>query len=396
MTPEQNNAGLEDAFKAYLTDLTSFGLLNRQQEVEAFLHLYAEENEYLMHLVSRISIAVPVLKTAQVRMKGANDPNKEAISALGSILRYLKAGKRKQAADKFVEKARTIDPIRSLQSPLHGYGRSIEDRFEPRGAAHDRWLRRADTLQRRVLTAKNWIASCNLRLVIRWAKRYRGTKRKLGMSDLIQEGNIGLLKAIDKFDVSRENRFATYASWWVRQAMRRAVADTAKTIRIPVHMLERLNKFKRAEARHEMETGRKMTREEAARWLRITPEKWDIVQMAQFGVLSLDAPCGQDFEGPLVEYTEDPDFVDPIQNIGIAELREDLDRVMERLSPIEAYIIVRRFGLNGQPRQTLKQIADKYDLSRERIRQLENRALGKMKKHNGVLSQYLPSPPDTE
>ena len=389
MTSGQNPYS-EGSLKTYLSDMSSFNLLSRSQEIEAFQLLYVKEDEYLKHLLSRSPVTIPVLKDAQTRIKVSKNPDKRGIAILRSVLRYLEAGKERRAADRFVEGARRCDSVRSLQIPIHERGREIKDGFGPYDSAHNQWLRRANVLLGRMTDAKNQIASCNLRLVVMWANRYRGKRGKLSMSDMIQEGNFGLLRAIDKFDVTRENRFSTYASWWIRQSIRRAAADTSRTVRIPVHILEKLSKLSQEESCHLTKTGKEMTREEAAQWLGTTPEKLDILRRSRVPALSLDVSAGEDYGETFVNVIEDPNAEDPEAYVELRKLRQDLDRIMKGLTSMEDYIIRKRFGMDGDKPQTLNQIAGKYGLSRERIRQLEARALKKMRTRNGTLSQHLP------
>ena len=395
MASEQGN-DRKGPLKAYLSDISSFGLMDRQKEVEVFQLLYAEEDAYLRHLVSQTSVALPVLKDAQARMKGAKDSDEKGIAVLRSVLRYLGAGKEERAADKFVEGSRQYDSIRSLQILIYNQGREIGDKFGPPDEAHNQWFKQTNVLLGQVTAIKNQIAVCNLRLVVMWANRYYGTKGKLSISDMVQEGNFGLFQAIDKFDATREVRFATYASWWIRQSIRRGTANMSRTVRLPVHVLDKISKLSREESQYITRTGKGMTQEEAVKRVGVTLKNLNVLREAQGATFSLDALADPEFGDTFVNMIEDTEAKDPEMEMEKLELRKDLKRVMGRLTPVEDYIIRMRFGLDGNKFQTLRQIGDKYDLSRERIRQLETRALKKMRKHNGVLSQYLPVPPTDE
>lgn len=225
--------------------------------------------------------------------------------------------------------------------------------------------------------ARQILIRSNLRLVISIAKNYRG--QGLSFLDLIQEGNVGLMRAVDKFDYHQGNRFSTYATWWVRQAITRALSYQSRTIRLPVHMGERLRRVKQASGRLEKELGRKPVSEEIAKALDLSPEQMDRVFRAPTHTLSLEKPVGEEGESQLSEFIEDEDIPPPVDVVLDVQLREQLYNALQKLPPRERRIIDLRFGLtDGDPR-TLQEIAEEFDLSRERIRQIEGEVLRKLR-----------------
>jgi RNA polymerase primary sigma factor len=225
--------------------------------------------------------------------------------------------------------------------------------------------------------ARQHLIRSNLRLVISIAKNYRG--QGLSFLDLIQEGNVGLMRAVDKFDYRQGNRFSTYATWWVRQAITRALSYQSRTIRLPVHMGERLRRVKQASGRLEKELGRKPDSEEIAKALNLSPEQMERVFRAPTHTLSLEKPVGEEGESQLSEFIEDEDIPPPADVVLDGQLREQLYDALQKLPPRERRIIDLRFGLtDGDPR-TLQEIAEEFDLSRERIRQIEGEVLRKLR-----------------
>ncbi len=307
----------------------------------------------------------------QVATAGATaDPVKDYLKQIGKVA-LLNAGEE-------VELAKRIEAGLFAEEKLNsGQKLSPTAERELRWIAHD---------GRR---AKNHLLEANLRLVVSLAKRYTG--RGMQFLDLIQEGNLGLIRAVEKFDYTKGFKFSTYATWWIRQAITRAMADQARTIRIPVHMVEVINKLARVQRQMLQDLGREPTPEELAKELDMTPEK--VVEVQKYGrePISLHTPLGEDGDSEFGDLIEDSEAVVPADAVSFTLLQEQLHSVLDTLSEREAGVVSMRFGLtDGQPK-TLDEIGKVYGVTRERIRQIESKTMSKLRhpSRSQVLRDYL-------
>ena len=307
----------------------------------------------------------------QVATAGATaDPVKDYLKQIGKVALLN--------AEQEVELAKRIEAGLFAEEKLNS-----GEKFAPKMKKELDWI--AEDGRR----AKNHLLEANLRLVVSLAKRYTG--RGMLFLDLIQEGNLGLIRAVEKFDYTKGYKFSTYATWWIRQAITRAMADQARTIRIPVHMVEVINKLARVQRQMLQDLGREPTPEELAKELDMTPEK--VVEVQKYGrePISLHTPLGEDGDSEFGDLIEDSEAVVPADAVSFTLLQEQLHSVLDTLSEREAGVVSMRFGLtDGQPK-TLDEIGKVYGVTRERIRQIESKTMSKLRhpSRSQVLRDYL-------
>ena len=312
------------------------------------------------------------LPAAQVAVAGATaDPVKDYLKQIGKVPLLN--------AEQEVELAKRIEAGLFAEEKLAEGARALntDQRIDLEWIAEDG------------TRAKNHLLEANLRLVVSLAKRYTG--RGMLFLDLIQEGNLGLIRAVEKFDYTKGYKFSTYATWWIRQAITRAMADQARTIRIPVHMVEVINKLARVQRQMLQDLGREPTPEELAVELDMTPEK--VIEVQKYGrePISLHTPLGEDGDSEFGDLIEDSEAIQPGEAVSFTLLQEQLHSVLDTLSEREAGVVSMRFGLtDGQPK-TLDEIGKVYGVTRERIRQIESKTMSKLRhpSRSQVLRDYL-------
>jgi RNA polymerase primary sigma factor len=312
------------------------------------------------------------LPAARVAAAGASaDPVKDYLKQIGKVP-LLNAGQE-------VELAKRIEAGLFAEEKLAEGGRNLcaDARIDLERIAED---------GRR---AKNHLLEANLRLVVSLARRYTG--RGVLFLDLIQEGNLGLIRGVEKFDYTRGYKFSTYATWWIRQAITRAMADQARTIRLPVHMVEAISRLARVQRQILQDLGREPTPDELAVGLDMTPEK--VIEVQKYGrePISLHTPLGEDGDSELGDLIEDSEAIQPGEAVSFTLLQEQLHSVLDTLSEREAGVVSMRFGLtDGQPK-TLDEIGKVYGVTRERIRQIESKTMSKLRhpSRSQVLRDYL-------
>jgi RNA polymerase primary sigma factor len=395
--PRTNTDGLDHSpLGIYFREMSAAQLMTPAQELAAAQQILARREAY-WNAILNYPPFVPAIVEVVTRTFPAPECPSEQLDAIGLSSRHLRDRQTKQHEEAFVAQAKQLAKIMSrvdtdgeatepivadLRAIAAGRGASV--RLTVTLPRHDsapfrRYMQAIENAAASLWAAKNAFVRANLRLVVTMARRY--AHGRMALPDLIQEGNIGLLKAVDRFDPDRGYRFSTYASWWIRHAISRAVADKAREVRVPVHMLDVHHKLRKTKQRFEMSQGREPGDEELAESAEVPVERVRRLRMCLLDQApSLDSPISGHDARTAGELLEDDTIVQPIEGIQSRVMDTKIRELVERLPQIEADVLRKRFGLDESEPMTLREIGEQYSLSRERIRQLQEQALAKIRR----------------
>ena len=380
----------------YFREMSDLDVMSAEQELEAATRIFNLRKEYWLAILSYPPFVDGIVEVLEVKIDAEEAPNKElrAVRKASRNLRDRETRAHKDAYDAaalaLVERMLDLDTDNVMADQFAadvdaletGARHGLELTVKPPREGSKPFASYADDVRRaarRLRTAKNAFVKANLRLVVSIARRF--DHGRMPLQDLIQEGNIGLMKAVDRFDYRKGFRFSTYGSWWIRHAISRAIADKGRQVRLPVHMIDAYHKVNKARRELEATLGREPSREELATQTGIALAK--IEKMGTMLVdhpLSLDKPVSDDDGRKVGDFLEDENAETPGDGLEADALNEEVKRLVSKLRPIEADILRKRFGLIDEDELTLKEIGGQYSLSRERIRQLQEQALGKIRR----------------